>query len=393
MIDELRALNTALEQRVAAQKRDLLTLTEVSAVAGQYLDLETMLDQALKQTLAALQSEIGLIYLPDNDEGRDATELRLVVQQGISPELLPYLSRLPANKGAASWVLKHREPMLLPNLIAAPAWPDTGQPAASRACLIAPMRARGQVVGLFGLLREPKRSFSLAEVTLVASIADQVGLAVEGVWLHQLAERAAIVDERHRLAHDLHDSVTQLLYGLILFAKSGQKVSEGDLTRHYLNRIVETAEQAVEEMRLLVHQLSPPLLLQQGLIGALKQRLAVLEEQAGLKTHLAVQGPIDAPAPIEEALYYIAQEALNNALKHAAPGSIRVSLSGDGQQVELEVADDGRGYDPGALAGPAGLGLASMRERARQLGGSLQVISAPGKGTKVKACVGMRRLS
>jgi signal transduction histidine kinase len=279
--------------------------------------------------------------------------------------------------------------MLFPNLIAGLRDSGKDQPTGSVTGLFAPMRARGQVIGLIGLLREPNRSFSLAEVSLLASIADQVGLAVDGSRLRQLAERTAILEERHRLARDLHDSVTQQLYGLILFAKSGQKANGSDaLTGHFFNRIVEIAEQAIEEIRQLIHQLYPPSLAKKGLAGALQQRLDTLEEQAGLKTHLLAQESLEMPAPVAEALYYIAQESLNNALKHAAASSVSVYLRGQDEHVELEVKDDGCGFDPATLTGQDGLGLANMQERARSLGGSLQIRSALGQGTTVKVWLG-----
>jgi signal transduction histidine kinase len=390
LINELRTLTARLEQQVAAQAQELSALYEVSAVASQYLDLKTMLTQALERALATLRSEVGLIYLAEETRpNHQPAQLNLVVHQGLSPNMLSHLDHLPADKGVAGWILKHHEPMLFPNLIAGLRDSGRDQPTGSVTCLFAPMRARGQVIGLIGLLREPNRSFSLAEVSLLASIADQVGLAVDGSRLRQLAERTAILEERHRLARDLHDSVTQQLYGLILFAKPGQKANGSDaLTGHFFNRIVEIAEQAIEEIRQLIHQLYPPSLAKKGLAGALQQRLDTLEEQAGLKTHLLAQESLEMPAPVAEALYYIAQESLNNALKHAAASSVSVYLRGQNEHVELEVKDDGCGFDPATLTGQDGLGLANMQERARSLGGSLQIRSALGQGTTVKVWLG-----
>jgi signal transduction histidine kinase len=136
-------------------------------------------------------------------------------------------------------------------------------------------------------------------------------------------------------------------------------------------------------MRLLVYQLRPLVLKREGLAGALQQRLDAVEKRAGVDARLLVGGTIELPTAAEEELYRIAQEALNNALKHAAPTSVTVRISAEERNVVLEVSDDGRGFDPGSISAEGGMGLVSMRERTEKLGGKLDVKSAPGEGTSV----------
>jgi signal transduction histidine kinase len=147
------------------------------------------------------------------------------------------------------------------------------------------------------------------------------------------------------------------------------------------------AQQALKEMRLLVYQLRPPALEHDGLIGALQHRLDAVEERAGVKARLLADKMLELPGPVEEALYHITQEALNNALKHASATSVLVQIRAPDHRVELEITDDGVGFEPEAVMGKGGLGLVSMRERAEQLGGELTLLSAVGKGTKVKVTV------
>jgi signal transduction histidine kinase len=197
----------------------------------------------------------------------------------------------------------------------------------------------------------------------------------------------AILEERNRLARELHDSVTQSLYGLVVFAGAGQEVLEVggvDQAQRHLDRIEDAAQQALKEMRLLVYELRPPALKDEGLVGALRQRLDAVEGRAEIAIDLQVDGLVDLPASIEEGLFRIAQEALNNALKHAAASLVTVRIGEIDGRVELEVKDDGVGFVLDAVRDKGGLGLASMRERAEQLGGQLQVQSAPGKGTTVR---------
>lgn len=209
------------------------------------------------------------------------------------------------------------------------------------------------------------------------------------VLLNDLTERkrAAVMEERKRLARELHDSVTQSLYSLTLFAEWGQglvEAGESQQAGERMARIGEVARQALKEMRLLVYELRPTALEQDGLLGALQHRLAAVEERSGVTTQLLAEPLQDVPPAVEEALYHIAQESLNNALKHAAAHSIIVRICQDGDGLMLEVIDDGIGFDPMVARGKGGMGLNSMQERAEQLGGQFEVISAPDQGTRVR---------
>jgi len=232
--------------------------------------------------------------------------------------------------------------------------------------------------------------FCVDEMTLLAAIADQVGVAVEHARLYQQAEQLAVMEERERMARDLHDSVTQSLYSLTLFAEAGRRSARaGDLerARDYLARLADTAQDALKEMRLVVYELRLPALEREGLVGAIQRRLGAVERRAGVKAYLLADEMIELPACVEEGLYRIAQEALNNALKHAVATSVTVHIRVVDEHVELEVEDNGMGFDPDTIGNGGGMGLVSMRERVEKLGGALRVVSAPGKGTKVSVSV------
>jgi signal transduction histidine kinase len=211
------------------------------------------------------------------------------------------------------------------------------------------------------------------------------------------AEEMAVAAERNRLARELHDSVTQSLHSSTLMAAAGHRLAdEGDLerTKHYLTRLGEISQQALREMRLMVYELRPLALRQVGLVGALQQRLDAVERRAGVDARLIVVGgagregeEVELSPAVEEALYWIAQEALNNALKHAQPSSVTVTLRTE-DRVVLEVADDGSGFDAGGVGVAGGIGLIGMRERADKVGGTLTIHSAPGEGTTIKAVIG-----
>lgn len=206
------------------------------------------------------------------------------------------------------------------------------------------------------------------------------------VEIHEAATRAAI-DERRRLARDLHDSVTQSLYSLSLLSETARRTAEqGDhrATHDYLNRLGELAQQCLKEMRLLVHEMSPSVLEKEGLAGALQARLDAVERHSGIRAQLVVDIKQKLLPPVQLQYYRVAEEALNNALKHAAATSVRVNIHADEHTILMEIDDNGKGFDPEAAESSGGVGLIGMRERIERLGGSMTVDSAPGKGTVIR---------
>jgi signal transduction histidine kinase len=255
----------------------------------------------------------------------------------------------------------------------------------------APMRARGpKIVGVLSIFSGGESSVSVEAVTLLTSIADQMGGIIENAWLRRQAQSAAVMEERQRLARELHDSVTQALYSLALTASAAKSMaSVGNLARlaQHLDTIDETAQLALREMRLLIHALRPPILERVGLAEALRLRLSAVEERVGLKTELKVEGIGDLAPGLETELYSMAQEALNNVLKHAHATLVTVCLTGESGAVVMEIGDDGLGFDLQQALWRGGLGLTSLRERVEKLGGDLSVLSAARGGSKVRVRV------
>ena len=194
----------------------------------------------------------------------------------------------------------------------------------------------------------------------------------------------AISEERNRLARDLHDSVTQSVYSLTLLSEAGQRmITSGDLDQAEDNqtRLGEIAQQALQEMRLLVYELRPQILQSEGLVGALEHRLAAVERRAGINARLHVSQEIHLPKNYEEELFHISMEALNNTLKHAGASEVDLSLNIENNTLILVVEDNGRGFDPEIVKNQGGVGISSMFERAEKIGGSISIQSEPDVGT------------
>ena len=267
----------------------------------------------------------------------------------------------------------------------------TGASAHYHAHLVVPMVTDHSVVGVIIFFFADETDLAPESQELAVALGEQVVLAIESAMLQQRAQDASTLEERERLARELHDAVTQSIYSLTLFAEAGRRLaSAGQLERvqEYLTLLGDTAQQAMKQMRLMLYELRPAVLEQVGLVQALTQRLDAVERRAGINARLEVAEPLRLSPYIEESLYRICQEALNNALKHSLAHNVVVRLQRDGNTVTLEVSDDGIGFvlgQPGeAKLDAAGVGLSHIRERATRLNAALVIETAPDQGTKIR---------
>jgi nitrate/nitrite-specific signal transduction histidine kinase len=384
-LQRVRATET-LEQLVQDRTRDLAALYEVTTTTTQHLDTQIILECVLEQTLEVIGGDAGIVHLLD-EAGETS---RMVVQRGIPPGLVDQLKTQPLRGSLWAQVVERNETVVVPDLPADLSTPQTFYPEEYPTYIGVPIHATGRVLGVLSVFGEAIQKFSAEDIALLVAIANHVGVAVESAQLRQRAEQAAVMEERQRLARDLHDSVTQSLYGLTLFAEAGMDSARAaDLTQvqHYLGRMAETAQQALKGMRLLIYELHPPALTQEGLVGALRRRLEAVERRAGVETQLLAETSFELPAHVETGLYRIVQEALNNVLKHSAATRLTVRIGSDDEGLLLEVVDNGQGFELGSLGGQGGMGLASMRERVEKLEGSLHIVSKPGQGTRIEVAI------
>lgn len=210
--------------------------------------------------------------------------------------------------------------------------------------------------------------------------------AIENAREVEQTRTLTAVEERQRLARELHDSAAQSLYSLTLLAEASRRnIASGEIekVREQITRLGEMAQQTLKEMRLLVYQLRPMELETDNLVDAIRHRLDAVEKRSGVNAQLHVDLDANIPARMENDLFRIAQEALNNALKHAEATVITVTLNGDSQFVELEIIDNGKGFDPKEINGQGGMGMGNIRERTKTLDGRISIISNPGNGTRL----------
>jgi PAS domain S-box-containing protein len=208
--------------------------------------------------------------------------------------------------------------------------------------------------------------------------------------LEMQVKEKAVAAERSRLARELHDSVTQALYSVTLYAEATRlalSAGKQEVATENLLELHNMAREAMIDMRMLIFELHPPVLEEEGLVAALQARLAAVESRARLQTALHVEGETHLPLAVEEELFRIALEALNNVIKHANARQVSVTLEFDSRGVCLEIVDDGVGFDPAAAKDTGGMGLLGIEERVQRIQGSFAVESAPGDGTTLRVTV------
>jgi signal transduction histidine kinase len=229
------------------------------------------------------------------------------------------------------------------------------------------------------------RGFTAEGQALVELLAPHAGLAIKNVRLYEQSRELSVVQERNRLARELHDSVTQTLFSMKLAAESANVLIEDDPdeARAQLARLQELARQASTEMRSLVFELRPPELEIEGLVATLRKHIDVLRRVHPIDIELHDRGERPLDPTQEKEVFRILQEALNNAIRHSGASEITVELIMEEDKLHVSVTDDGAGFDPAAPRQSRRLGLISMSERAQVLGADFSIWSAPGQGTVV----------
>lgn len=380
-------------REVAEGLRDIITLLNSDR------ELDNILPKIVEQAVRLLGADAAAVFRLHADEG----VFRIEAAHALDEDYIAGIE-IPEGHATIGHAAVTRKPVSIPDMSTMLA--DRGDPRWApeewtrdkwelllrvlrefRAVLTVPLIMKEDVYGGLALYYHDPQTFADEEVDLAAAFADQVALAIENAQLRDQAEQLAVMKERSRLARELHDSVTQSLYSLTLFAEAGRRmaaVDEWERVGEYVDRLGDTAQSALREMRLLVYELRPLVLQHEGLIGALRHRLEAVERRAGMQAQLIVDCTPDAvPATLEEPLYRITQEALNNALKHAGASTVSVRIAADTATVTLEIEDDGVGFDVEDTTSRGGIGLTSIHERVEALDGTLTLESKPGDGTRI----------
>jgi signal transduction histidine kinase len=360
---------------VAAGVLDLLALEDAP-------DLNTVLERIVRAARRQVSARYGAIGVPDGRGG-----FARFVTSGISERVAATIGELPRTHGVLGALLEEG-PILLDDIRRHPrfSYYPAHHPTLTD-FLGVPIRHRGAVLGNLFVSGHRSGHFTKTDARRLETLAAYAGVAIANAELYAQSQRLAVVEERNRVARELHDAATQTLFSLVLAARAAAHSTRDEQARAAILGFEQRITAALQELRGLVHALRPKSLERDGLAATLADHVEALRASGAPVVIDAAEG-VRLPLETEHALLRIAQEALNNATRHAPGSSIRVTLRTGARTVTLRVHDGGPGFDLAALPRTRrGIGLATMRERALEIGARLVVRTRAGAGTTVTVSV------
>ncbi|MEU6808630.1 GAF domain-containing sensor histidine kinase [Streptomyces sp. NPDC046831] len=367
----------------------LAAVSSALLAMSRHLEVRDVLKTIVASARELLDAQYAALGVPDDHGG-----FAQFVVDGVSDEQWRAIGPLPRQHGVLAAMLREARTERLADVREDPRF--EGWPAAHPELsdfLGMPVCDGDEVIGALFLANKncPKPlgscGFTEEDEELLSILAQHAAIALTNARLYERSRELTIAEERSRLAHELHDAVSQKLFSLRLTAQAATALVDRDpaRAREELHQVAALAAEAADELRAAVVELRPAALDEDGLVATLRTQIQVLDRAHTARVTFTARSFRALPAAQEEALLRVAQEALHNALRHSGGRHVDVTLDRRGCGAVLRVADDGAGFDPGTVS-RAGrhLGLVSMRDRASGVGGSLTVESAPGKGTTIE---------
>jgi PAS domain S-box-containing protein len=384
-----------LEKRVEERTRELQMLLEVSHNVALTLDLNSLLSLIIEQLKRVVDFSALAVSVINEDD-----QLLLVEYHG--PLEKARISRLwdHLNNDLDIDLFNLKQPLIIPDIRAdspeANAWRRSAVemigevPNYVSAWMVVPLLIKKKTIGILSFDHGEVGYYTPRHAELALAMANQAAIAIENARLYEQAQRLAAIQERQKLARELHDSVSQALYGIALGARTARALLDRDPSKvaDPLDYCLSLAEAGLAEMRALIFELRPESLENEGLVAALGKQAQAIQARYEVKVITELCQEPDITIQKKEALYRVAQEAMHNTVKHANAKKIELNLVSSEAEIQLEIRDDGSGFD---LEGdyPGHLGLKSMRERIERIGGKFEIESDYEQGTKIKARIGI----
>lgn len=341
---QLQASYDELEARIMDRTQELSAFTDLTMLPGEQESLTDILQPALTQII-----EIGLCQaLSVHLLTEDQQSLMLAAHRFLPETAVHTQTAIPLSSHFDARFKQIDAPLLIRPNSEQPLLPTEFKIHDYPIYLGSPLTAGDQVHGWLSCYRTEAREFTMGEISLLVALARQMGIIVENYQLRERIQQVAAYDERKRLARDLHDSVTQLLYSMTLFTRASEEaVEDGDNIRlaFSLERLSDISQQALREMRFLLFELQPPSLDEMSLNQALDARFDMVERRLGVRVLFEADPVVSLSKEVDNELYFVAIEALNNAIKHGEATQVQVVIKHDEDCICLTVADNGRGFD------------------------------------------------
>lgn len=371
---DLRQSQDELAVKLASQSNKLAGMYELILYGSEPMTYQMLLEKSLEKIKEVMECRSVVYYLPEDDHFNLDCSISLDDERHALLQKL-YGKDLLANNDI-------RADLDIKNILE---FSEIARKSGFESALSKWVNVEDTPVGALVALWERPVKFSVEEIILFGALTDGLGLILENSRLREKTFESATRMERERLARDLHDSVTQSLHSLTLSAQTARSQIDGDpeKLKKTLTHLEISSRQALKEMRLLLYELRPYSGGERNLVDALRNRLESVEQRAGIQTSLIVNEKTTWQKKWETELYPLANEALNNSLKHGYASHVWVILSGNKSDFSMEIRDDGIGFIPETISS-YGMGLRNMRERCEKLGAQLEILSAPHAGTTIK---------
>lgn len=373
---QLAEQSKLLERRV----REVSALNRSSALIASTLDLDRVMNLILEQLAEVVPYDSATIMW------RIEGVLRIIACRGFPDPAKVLGARFdPLQNRLTHLLLSEASPIVLNDVSDEPSF-DHQRGALARSWIGVPLIVRDEIIGALTLDHQTLAAYDAEDGHTVMAFANQAAIALENARLYDRSRELAVLEERNRLARELHDSISQMLFSMVLNAEAAATLFESnpEAARVQIGRLQETSHTALKDMRTLIFELRPANLEEEGLAPVLKKHITLFKERNGIDVQLHTDGQRRWPFAMEKALYRIAQEALTNVAKHAEATQAVVTLNASDGWVRLTVDDNGRGIPVSRDGRAQTLGLTSMRERAEQLGGRFTIgPRLDGPGTRV----------
>jgi len=377
-----------LEHEIRVRNHRLALLNAVASEAGASLEVDEVGAAITRNVMQALGADAVGLALTGEEDG----ELRLAAQSGLprhvtqgKGNLGPYdcECRKALALGHALIVEDSRETDSCGGILGG---------RASRTCISAPIRSKGNNIGAIFVARRTSRPFSPDEVDLVTALGSQVGAVLQNAQLFSQTGAIAVFQERQRVAREVHDGLAQTLgYLNVQMGIIDCLLAGGELTKAQaeLEAMTQVTREAYKDLRQSIMDLRTPVPLSGGLRRTLREYVERFGLQTGIPCHFeGHHGSAAALSPSTEVqLTRIVQEALTNVKKHAPGAQVWLSVEANDERVAVVIRDDGPGFDHDGVASEGRFGLQTMKERAESVGGSLTIQSRPGAGTRLEVTV------
>jgi PAS domain S-box-containing protein len=387
----LREREETLEMRVRERTAELASLLTVSQEISSTLEINEIFDIILEHLHRAVHYTSCGIFMHQGElltlvAYRGPLAAADVVQSQTTLDQSPLLQES----------LEQRKPVIVRDMDGDGALPAEWRRRAgalqrslldgARSWLGVPLIAKGRPLGILRLAHRSPGYFTRHHADITFTLANQTAVAIENARLYAQAQNLALVEERQRLARELHDSVAQTFYSISLstHAAAGKLGREPERARQHLDHVIELAGAGLTEMKALIFDLQSENIRRQGLVGALQRQLNAITARNDIRVFEDLGPEPEVPLEIKEAVYGVVREALQNVVRHAGARELTLRLSQSDGRLRVEVQDDGVGFEASALERNT-MGMRSMRERAASVGGSVEVISQPLGGTVVRA--------